>query len=196
MSSTHESNNLACTSCHKLHAERDAVLAKATQSDVCYTCHRKQRADFARPSAHPVRQGRIAGSECHSAHGSAAHAMLNKSTVNQTCYSCHAEKRGPFLWEHGPVIDDCSNCHTPHGSNTTPLLKARVPWLCQECHSGDHGSTVNSGANLAGGNATTVNGRNPLANAAPRTQLNARACLNCHVQIHGSNSPNGSKFNR
>ena len=39
--STHESNNLACTNCHKIHAERDPVLAKATQPEVCYKCHKQ-----------------------------------------------------------------------------------------------------------------------------------------------------------
>jgi len=116
--------------------------------------------------------------------------------VNETCYTCHAEKRGPFLFEHGPVTDDCTNCHTPHGSTASPLLKARVPWLCQECHSGDHGAQINSAANLQDGAVTTVNGLNPLANAAGRAQLMARACLNCHVLVHGSNHPAGSKFQR
>ena len=32
---------LRCTSCHKIHAERDPVLAKVTQPEVCYTCHRQ-----------------------------------------------------------------------------------------------------------------------------------------------------------
>ena len=90
-----------------------------------------------------------------------------KDTVNETCYTCHAEKRGPFLWEHSPVVDDCTNCHTPHGSTKPALLKARVPWLCQECHSGDHGAAINSGANLPTGNATTVNGLQPLAQPEP-----------------------------
>ncbi|MCX7140852.1 MAG: DmsE family decaheme c-type cytochrome [Proteobacteria bacterium] len=185
MSSTHESNNLACTSCHKLHAERDAVLAKATQSDVCYTCHRKQRADFARPSAHPVRQGRIACSECHSAHGSAAHAMLNKSTVNQTCYSCHAEKRGPFLWEHAPVAEDCTLCHSAHGSVNQAMLKKTAPLLCQQCHSAaGHPAVARTGGALpggaAGGSAFVMGG----------------SCANCHSQVHGSNHPSGVKLMR
>ena len=116
--------------------------------------------------------------------------------MNETCYTCHAEKRGPFLWEHAPVVDNCTNCHTPHGSANASLLKARAPWLCQECHTGDHGAQVNSGANLASGGVTTVNGAQQAAAAAPRAQLAARACLNCHVLIHGSNHPAGSKFQR
>jgi DmsE family decaheme c-type cytochrome len=200
--SQHQSRDVACASCHNSHAPSDRMMDKSTQSEQCFTCHKTQRAQTHRISGHPLANGPLGGpakmgcSDCHNPHGSTGPVLLVKNSVNETCYTCHAEKRGPFLWEHGPVIDDCSNCHTPHGSNITPLLKARAPMLCQECHSGDHGSTVNSGANLAGGNVTTVNGRLPLASQSPRTQTNGRACLNCHVQIHGSNSPNGSKFNR
>jgi predicted CXXCH cytochrome family protein len=100
------------------------------------------------------------------------------------------------LWEHSPVFDDCANCHTPHGSNSSPLLKQRVPWLCQECHTNDHAQTVNSGANLIDGSATTINGHQATADLNPRAQANGRACLNCHVMIHGSNHPAGAKFNR
>ena len=194
--SEHESRDITCSNCHEVHAPRDAVLAKVTQPEVCFACHKTQRAQIHRISTHPILAGQMACSDCHNPHGSTGPKLLVKNSVNETCYTCHAEKRGPFLWEHGPVVDDCTNCHTPHGSTSAPLLKARVPWLCQECHSGDHAAAINSGANLPNGNATTINGMQPLANQSPRTQLNARACLNCHVLIHGSNHPAGAKFQR
>jgi DmsE family decaheme c-type cytochrome len=194
--SEHESRDLSCASCHTTHAARDPVLAKVTQPDVCYACHKTQRAQTHRISTHPILAGEMSCSDCHNPHGSTGPKLLVKNSVNETCYTCHAEKRGPFLWEHAPVVDDCTNCHTPHGSTNAPLLKARAPWLCQECHSGDHGAAINSGANLPNGNATTVNGLQPLGNQSPRTQTNARACLNCHVLVHGSNHPAGAKFQR
>jgi len=194
--SEHQNRDLVCANCHTAHAPRDPILNKLTQSDVCFACHKTQRAQIHYISTHPILVGKTACSDCHNPHGSTAPKMLVKDTVNETCYTCHAEKRGPFLWEHSPVVDDCTNCHTPHGSTKPPLLKARVPWLCQECHSGDHGQAVNSGANLPSGNATTVNGQQPLANQSPRAQTNAKACLNCHVLVHGSNHPAGAKYQR
>ncbi len=194
--SEHQYRDLSCSNCHVVHAPRDSVLAKITQPDVCFTCHKPQRAQIHLASTHPILVGKVTCSDCHNPHGSTAPKMMVKDTVNQTCYTCHADKRGPFLWEHSPVVDDCTNCHTPHGSTKPALLKARIPWLCQECHSGDHGAAVNSGANLPNGNATTVNGLQGLANQSPRAQTNARACLNCHVLIHGSNHPAGAKFQR
>jgi DmsE family decaheme c-type cytochrome len=200
--SQHEARGVACTDCHNIHAKEQKVQNKATQAEVCFACHKSQRAETRRISVHPLAVTGLAGaakmvcSDCHNAHGSSGPKLLIKNSVNETCYTCHAEKRGPFLWEHAPVVDDCSSCHTPHGSANAPLLKTRPPWLCQQCHTGDHGAQINSGANLAGGNVTTVNGTQQPGAASPRAQMAARACLNCHVLVHGSNHPAGAKFQR
>jgi DmsE family decaheme c-type cytochrome len=200
--SQHEVRGVACTNCHNIHAAEQKVLNKLTQAEVCFACHQAQRAQIHRVSTHPLAVTSLASSvkmacsDCHNPHGSNGPKLLVKSSVNETCYTCHAEKRGPFLWEHAPVADDCTNCHTPHGSANAPLLKARAPWLCQECHSGDHGAQINSAANLAGGSVTTVNGIQQPGAATPRVQASARACLNCHVLVHGSNHPAGAKFQR
>jgi DmsE family decaheme c-type cytochrome len=194
--SQHQSRDIPCSSCHAVHRAADPVLSKVTQAEVCFTCHKTQRAQTHLISTHPLAAGKMACTDCHNPHGSTGPNLLVQNSVNQTCYTCHAEKRGPFLWEHGPVVDDCSNCHTPHGSAKTPLLKARVPFLCQECHSGDHAAQQNSGANLADGANVTAAGTQKFGSISPRNQLGARACLNCHVLIHGSNHPAGAKFQR
>jgi DmsE family decaheme c-type cytochrome len=183
--SAHERANLACTDCHQIHQETDRVLAKATESLVCQSCHKQTKADFQKASAHPVRQGKMACSDCHAPHGSNAPAMLVKPTLNQTCYSCHTEKRGPLLWEHAPVADDCASCHTPHGSVRAALLTKSPPLLCQQCHTtAGHPSVARTGAALPGG---TDGGTGFLI---------AGSCTNCHVQVHGSNHPAGAKLMR
>lgn len=192
--SQHQSQGVACNACHTVHTPNDKVLAKSTQPDVCFTCHKNQRVETHLFSAHPIQAGKTACSDCHNPHGSTGPKLLIKNSTNETCYTCHAEKRGPFLWEHSPVFDDCTNCHTPHGSNSSPLLKQRVPWLCQECHAAGHANQVDSGANLIDGADTTGNGNQ--TNINPRGQANARACLNCHSMIHGSNHPSGARFVR
>ncbi len=194
--SRHEMEGLACANCHAVHTPQDKVLAKVTQPEVCFACHKTERAQTHRISHHPILEGKVACSDCHNPHGSTGPKLLAEDSVNETCYTCHAEKRGPFLWEHAPVTDDCTNCHAPHGSTNAPMLKVRPPWLCQQCHSGDHGKNLYSGANLPGGNVTTINGQQGLANQSPPAQLNGRACLNCHVLVHGSNHPAGAKYQR
>ena len=196
MGSEHQRSNMPCTSCHEIHTESDRVLNKVTQPEVCFTCHKTQRAQIHEISTHPILAGKMACSDCHNPHGSNGPKLMIKNSVNETCYMCHADRRGPFLWEHYPVTEDCTNCHTPHGSNSSPLLKARIPWLCQECHTSDHSGGLNSGANLPNGTATTINGLLPPGAQVPRAQTNARACLGCHSMIHGSNNPAGARFSK
>jgi DmsE family decaheme c-type cytochrome len=182
--SAHATSDIACTSCHASHPEKDAVLTKQTQPQVCFNCHAEQRAANLRPSHHPVLEGIITCSDCHNPHGSDGPHLLKTATVNETCLTCHDEKRGPFLWEHAPVQEDCTICHTPHGSVQASLLKMRPPYLCQNCHEESlHNSQPFSGANLPG------------ASQASRV-LALRACLNCHTEIHGSNHPSGVRFGR
>jgi len=194
--SQHQMRGLACTDCHQAHTPDQKVFNKLTQPEVCFGCHKTQRAQVHRFSRHPILEGKVTCSNCHNPHGSAGPTLLVKNSVNETCYLCHAEKRGPFLWEHAPVVDDCTNCHTPHGSNQAPLLKVRAPMLCQSCHTGDHGKNLYSGANLPAGNVTTGGGRIALGSQSPPAQGNSRSCLNCHSIIHGSNHPAGAKFQR
>ena len=194
--SEHQRSDLACTSCHQVHTHRDRVLAKETQVEVCTTCHQTQGAQIHRISTHPLLEGRMSCSDCHNPHGSLGPNLMAKDSINETCYTCHAERRGPFLWEHSPVSENCTSCHTPHGSNNAAQLVKRTPWLCQECHTADHARDVNSAANLPGGDLTTVNGQLPVANQAPRQQMNGRNCLACHAMVHGSNHPAGAKLSR
>lgn len=194
--SQHQAANLPCSTCHRVHVPRDPVLAKATQAEVCFACHKSERAQTHRVSTHPLAAGKMGCSDCHNPHGSTGPKLQRKGSVNETCYSCHAEKRGPFLWEHQPATEDCSTCHTPHGSNIAPLLKLRTPYMCQACHTGDHAAQINSAANLARGQVTTAKGYLPLANAPQRAQVAGRNCLSCHSLVHGSNHPAGAKLNR
>lgn len=182
----HERNAVACTDCHRIHQPQgDPVMTRTTEAAVCLTCHKNQTAAFQMPSSHPVRQGLMSCSGCHSPHGSTAPAMLVKATLNQTCYSCHAEKRGPVLWEHQPVTEDCALCHAPHGSVRPALLSSSPPLLCQQCHSAaGHPSVARTSKSLPGGSSGGA------------IFTIAGSCTNCHVQVHGSNHPSGSKLMR
>ena len=188
--SPHQVNQVACTDCHQIHSAVDKVREKKTQPEVCFTCHREQRADSFKISHHPIREGKVVCSDCHNPHGSPGPSLVKKNTINETCWTCHADKRGPFLWEHQPAVEACTNCHTPHGSNLSPLLTSRAPWLCQQCHDGQHSSENPIGPNAASNQFTLKPG------VLPSNQTAGRACLNCHSQVHGSNSPNGGYLQR
>jgi DmsE family decaheme c-type cytochrome len=130
----------------------------------------------------PVREGKMTCTSCHNPHGSTNVRMLKVGNyINELCVSCHAEKRGPFLWDHAPVREGCNTCHDPHGSNNDRMLVAKAPMLCQRCHiSSRHPATIYDGVQL-----TSASNR-----------LVGRSCVNCHSQIHGSNSPAGNVFLR
>ncbi|MGR9116342.1 MAG: DmsE family decaheme c-type cytochrome [Gammaproteobacteria bacterium] len=184
--SIHQSSDLSCASCHEIHTPRDPVLDKASQTQVCFTCHAEQKAQSFLRSRHPFREAKMVCTDCHNPHGTTSDFMLIENTVTETCYSCHAEKRGPFLWEHPPVQENCALCHNPHGSSQDRLLKVRPPYLCQQCHADAfHPSTLYDGVGLP---AAGVQGR--------MSRLLAESCLNCHYFIHGSNHPSGAAFDR
>ncbi|MBC5764478.1 DmsE family decaheme c-type cytochrome [Ramlibacter albus] len=185
----HQRAGLACNDCHKVHQPKDNVLTKATQPEVCYGCHKTQRAETHKISTHPIVAGKVTCSDCHNPHGTNSNKLVKRANVNDTCFNCHAEKRGPFLWQHTSANDDCMNCHTPHGSNVAPLLKVRGPWLCQRCHAevANHPGNIYSGAQLPGAPAVGNN---------PPVQVAFRGCFNCHQAIHGSNHPAGRNFLR
>lgn len=167
--STHEQNDVACASCHKVHDGDDKVRDKVAQSEVCFTCHKQQRAQLDRPSRHPIPEGQVACSDCHNPHGSNGRALMVRNTVNDTCFQCHMEKRGPFIWNHQPVTEDCTLCHDPHGTTVENLLKWRRPFLCEQCHEprSHRGAVAQIGEPFTSG----------------------RGCANCHTNIHGGNHP-------
>jgi DmsE family decaheme c-type cytochrome len=176
-SNAHSAREVSCSNCHKVHAAQDAVRDKVVQSEVCFSCHKEQRAQIMRPSRHPIQEGLVACSDCHNPHGSAGEKMLVRDSVNDTCYTCHMEKRGPFVRSHQPVQENCAICHNPHGTTNPTLLKIRMPFLCQSCHQpSSHHATIPQNGQVIG-NPTTA-----------QSVIMARGCTNCHTNIHGSNN--------
>jgi DmsE family decaheme c-type cytochrome len=186
--SEHEDNALSCTDCHSIHKGFYGSLSKPDETEVCTQCHKRVRAELFRKSHHPIREGKIKCGDCHNPHGSVADKLIDAPYTNQKCLECHAETRGPFLWEHPPAVEDCLTCHNPHGSTHEALLTGRVPYLCQRCHSNQgHGGELYAR-------------RSDQANQSVYRVLNNkvfyRACLNCHISIHGSNHSSGKTLLR
>ena len=177
--SVHAGRDVSCTSCHEVHTAHDKVRDKLTQPYVCFTCHKEQRVQVNKPSRHPILEGKVSCADCHNVHGNNPKQMV-KSSVVETCYQCHMEKRGPFVHNHQPVTEDCTICHQPHGTTIANLLKSRPPFLCQDCHASSGHPVQFAGPVTARGGSTGTLG------------TTARGCLNCHTNIHGSNSTQNS----
>jgi DmsE family decaheme c-type cytochrome len=187
-SGVHKKQDVACTDCHTLHGPPKTAAGYGTtyeglgyvpswQYQVCGKCHLDKKAQFNRRSHHPLIEGRITCSDCHNPHGSMGPSQIKADSVNQLCYKCHAEKRGPFMWEHPPVDENCAACHTVHGSVHQSLLMEKVPNLCQNCH------------DASGHTGTRYSRETLFTGKTPAVQGYGRSCLNCHVNIHGSNAP-------
>ena len=174
--SIHEVRNVACTNCHTImrSVSQKFQLKTVYEPETCFQCHKDKRAQMARSSHMPLREGKMVCSDCHNPHGTANESLLKTATINETCYKCHAEKRGPFLFEHTPVRENCLNCHEAHGSINEFMLKVSRPRLCSECHGMGHANTTGPNAYLTMG----------------------RGCNNCHTQVHGTNSPSGALLHR
>jgi DmsE family decaheme c-type cytochrome len=196
-SGKHRKNDVSCSDCHSAHNGKDTLLkitnpqiaplvntVKTPQQEVCFGCHRDIRALVMRPSHHPIVEGKVKCTSCHNPHGALSPAMVNAASIKELCTTCHADKRGPFMFEHAPVEESCLNCHNSHGSRSVKLLNEKVPNLCQDCHdAAQHPGTMYDADN---------NFRAPVGTTSgPNTRFIARSCMNCHNEIHGSNSPAG-----
>ena len=176
--SGHKVADVSCDSCHTIHSGTRKNL-KAEQPDLCNICHRSIRMQQNKISHHPIREGKLKCTNCHDPHGGFGPKMVKADSLNELCYQCHADKRGPYMWQHPPVEENCLTCHTPHGSNHAKLLQRKAPQLCQSCHDWTrHPGTIYTRFETFRGAAT-----------GSKNRMFARACLNCHSAIHGSNAP-------
>ena len=180
LGSSHARDQVACTTCHKIHAAGSEVLvARKTEAinQQCESCHVAVAAQFQKPFHHKLPEGAMSCVDCHNPHGSMKQAMTQSFGANEPgCLNCHGDKRGPFTFEHGPVrFEGCSTCHAAHGSaNARMLDRPQVRQVCLECH-----------ANLPAFNGTRTIGVVPPAFhdlLSPRYQN----CTVCHQKIHGS----------
>jgi DmsE family decaheme c-type cytochrome len=171
--STHSESNVSCLSCHSSHhAAIERFLLLKPQTELCYSCHLKMKAQFNMPFHHRVEEGLINCADCHNPHGGFLRKQLRSAAGRDiVCFTCHVDKQGPFVFEHpGGKVEGCQSCHSPHGSPNPHLLKAsNLNVFCLKCHTA---STFSS-----------ASGTPDFHNQAAQYQ----ACTLCHEAIHGSN---------
>jgi len=187
--SSHHSEGVSCSSCHSIHTPAGHMLKQDTP-ELCYTCHSDVRASFYLPSHHPVEEGKMDCTACHSIHGSENKYVMGQDK-RELCFTCHADKEGPFLYEHAPVNEECTICHTPHGSIPDNLLVEAEPTLCLDCHS-MHFHAAIPGIESDGFIAPQVPGREMSSTEDGFKLGMLTKCTQCHTQIHGSDLPSQS----
>jgi len=174
LASAHGRNSVSCVACHQVHpTPSNFGLLKEEEKDLCTSCHPATRAEFRKPYHHPVLEGAVLCSDCHSSHTEDDRPLRSLAVgPEEGCLSCHSDKKGPFVFEPPPgKLNGCATCHEPHGSiNPKMLRRTQVVQLCLECHS------------MTPGVATSQ----PPSFHDIRT-ARFRNCTVCHREIHGSN---------
>lgn len=185
-----------CTSCHVPHASPKPALLPESRTDLCYLCHSELRAEFVKPSHHPVGNGLLDCDGCHDPHVGQG-PKLERKIGNQLCYICHQglestyEKLKHATKAEGKAgVGACTNCHVPHGSQWEPLLQDKQEPMCNNCHTkiaiarinhpfGEkykdswHGGTVH---------CTSCHGPHGTENKYFKLLPDDALCLKCHGQ--------------
>jgi len=169
-----------CESCHGpggnhvANPTSDTIVAFTHGSKVepevmnamCQQCHKGGTLMYWIGSTHELRG--LACSDCHNPMAqSSSQSLLRRENANDTCFTCHPQQRADFMKRsHMPLLEgkiSCVDCHNPHGSTTTPLLKADdVKSHSTSCHAEKRGPFLWE--------------HEPVR----------ESCLNCH-KPHGSN---------
>ena len=180
-------NDLSCLECHSVHKPAIQGNLKMAEPGLCYQCHLQQKVDFMLPSHHPVREGKMV---CTSCHNMSECDPFKQIRPNEGCLECHSAMKGPFVFEHAPVIEDCSICHNPHGAVANNLLKQNEPFICLQCHQMHFHATLQG---FEGDFSTPLNpergGRSDL-DSFKKSMLTK--CTQCHQKVHGSDMPSQS----
>jgi DmsE family decaheme c-type cytochrome len=189
LGSAHYEIGSGCADCHKVHSDSPNLLQNS-EPGLCFDCHRDMRAKAQLPSHHPVLEGLINCSDCHSIHGGSV-KFAAMGDGRDLCFSCHASKQGPFIFEHEPVNEDCGICHEPHGTVADNLLIQNEPFLCLTCH------PMHFHTQLVGVEGSFTPPLYPERGPYTSTQDGMKEafltkCTQCHSEVHGSDLPSQS----
>lgn len=171
----------SCETCHgpgSSHVEDYGNKDKIILSDpeTCFSCHLDIKGQFLLQHHHPVREGIMTCSDCHSMHGDDVRATGRQLLMGayEKCFNCHKDQKGPFVFVHDVMRDGCGACHNPHGSINDKLLIAGQTTTCMNCH-------WEVKFNTAQGNL----GSFPHGFMAGIGA--GEECIDCHTAPHGSN---------
>ena len=162
---------------------RLAVSPARAIENVCFTCHGNVRGQFNLPSHHPVPEGRMTCTECHSPHKGSAHtgANLTRLSENEGCLKCHPAQRGPHVFEHEAMREGCTTCHGAHGTVNAKMLIVRDSTLCLRCHFQQQ--VANDTLRIGGALHSTA-----------RLQQGTCWTAGCHEAVHGSRVNSSLRF--
>ena len=122
-----------CFSCHKHQAIKNSHRNFPTEPKNCLSCHNPHGGNdksLIRKVLHrPFKKGKKGCKECH---------INDKPVGTDTCLRCHKEIEKEFFKTHSHLTNrtgnNCTQCHSPHASDSTIMIKGRQDQLCKDCH--------------------------------------------------------------
>ena len=196
--SAHADSDVACTSCHQMHGNSAKYLLAGKEEDLCFNCHLDMKAKFQLPSHHPLKEGFMTCSTCHDNHGSGYQEIAAGESTRDACLVCHQQHAGPFVFEHSPVMEDCTICHDVHGTVANNLLISNEPFLCLQCHQphfhsildGYEGDMATPGGVV--GSDPRYDGLSGTSHGDSMKRVMLTKCTQCHQSVHGTDLPSQS----
>lgn len=175
----YEENN--CSECHK---SKYSVEMKASQREVCGSCHKESSSVLPAKFVHmPVENSEC--SACHDAHGSPIAKMLLKP-ADKLCADCHEgfqEFPSTAKVFHMPVANgECSSCHTPHASEHKGLLIKKEPGLCFECHDDYREKAKFTHSPVANGECSSCHAMHQSEEPGLLLMNKQKLCAECHEE--------------
>lgn len=170
----YSSETANCESCHTPHgSETSRLFVRSSQSQTCLRCHDGSGGgpnideQFQRLSTHPVADGTLVCSDCHTPH---------RSTEEDTKLLRAAGADGSFVYSPPttPIGNDfCYSCHGTARGSTTPGLEG----FDESAHN-LHGDDLGSGSGIMCLTCHRPHGSN---NLSLLTEDPATLCLQCHA---------------
>jgi len=164
--------------CHACHETLDrGPLARA--SDLCLTCHKKDKVMLS-PAHAPVAEGSCL--VCHEPHQSEWPKLLREEP-EKLCAHCHDYKEPRFATRHKPLGTDrvCTDCHDGHGGTNPAFLKNGLQ-VCGRCHFSDRKQRAPLHGPVAAGMCTLCHGAHGGKDKSLLRIRGDALCLHCHLE--------------
>jgi predicted CXXCH cytochrome family protein len=171
-----------CLTCHIAHYRKGEKYLTDDDPQLCFSCHPDKQGLENLAFPHPPLEDGCAS--CHNPHA----GVLNDPQI-EVCGACHEVEEDTFIESHIVKfeIEQCSNCHDSHGSNSERLIYSNLhpPYEDGDCES-CHEEAMNR--NDLHDNEICLNCHDepePLGAHKPN-KMNEKHCVSCHSP-HASN---------
>lgn len=209
-----------CMTCHKPHASTNDHLLVNQAAALCLDCHETTNAFYTAHKGFKIDKADCA--TCHDPHSSQVAGLLRANQHSPfkagNCKTCHTQvSTGDFSFggevadlcekchrsiagnmelanhQHLEMENSCVNCHNPHASNQTALVKSEQKRMCFNCHfkGEDYPKEHNAYMTHDGMDCTNCHAPHGSDSQNMLKRIDVRLCSDCHVRAHKVSHPVG-----